>query len=86
MTGDKIKVFAFVPLSVCSCSYQDFLDRAWEVMIPYKKNLIFDVKDVSSPEGDELGIFQNTIVVASEGTKFTSIDKFKQYLDARFMQ
>jgi hypothetical protein len=84
MNSKGLRVLAIVPLSTCSCCYQDFLDRAFAAVLPYKASLDFSVKDVNSPEGDEYGIFQNSIVIVDEGQKFTSIDAFKSYLESKF--
>ena len=82
---NTLKIIIFVPLSVCFCTYQNFVDRAWDVMMPFKTRLDVDMKDVSSPEGDAHDIFQNTIFVVDDGMKFTSIDKFKQYLETTLL-
>jgi hypothetical protein len=84
MTEDIVKIILFVPLGACSCTYQNFIDRAWDVMMPFNAKLDVEMKDVSSPEGDAHDVFQNTILVLEDGTKFTSTDKFKQYLETKF--
>lgn len=81
VSNDKLKILVFVPLSACSCTYENFLDRAWQTMMSFEAKIEVKTKDVNSPEGDKYNIFQNTILIVDDGTKFTSIDMFKQYLE-----
>ncbi len=79
----KLAIEIFVPLSTCACVYQQFLDRVFEILHPYKHSIIFQVKNGAGPDGDKYEIFQNTVVVDGK-EKFTRVLDLESYLANRF--
>ena len=79
----KLSLEIFVPLSTCACVYQQFLDRIFEVIHPFKHLITFQVKNGAGPDGDKYEIYQNTVVV--NGTeKFTRATDLESYLTRVF--
>ncbi len=75
----KLNLEIFVPLSTCGCVYQQFLDRVFEIIHPFKHLITFQVKDGAGPVADKYEIFQSTVVV--NGTEsFTRVTDFEAYL------
>lgn len=73
----------FVPLRACTCVFQTFLDLAMKIIIPYKNRVHFDVKDATSLEADNYGIFQNAIVVNKKDV-YTDLARFEYFLKEFF--
>ena len=84
---NQIKVSIFVALSACSCNYENWLNRVFDVIMPIKDKVEFEVKDATGWESYKYNILQNTIMV-EENSKgvvknrifFTDIDKFREYI------
>ncbi len=73
----------FVPLSACACAYQHYLDHVFEVMLPYKQLVTFEVKNAAGPDADKYEIFQSTVVVNGV-EKFSQISELENYLKRTF--
>lgn len=73
----------FVPLGSCGCAFQHYLDAVFEVLLPYKKLVKFEVKDSLGPEARKYELRGNAIVV--DGTHvFSSPPALREFLRFRF--
>jgi hypothetical protein len=75
----KLAIEIFVPLSTCACVYQQFLDRVFEILHPYKHLINFQVKNGAGADADKYEIYQNTVVINGK-EKFTRILDLESYL------
>ncbi|MHA1698383.1 MAG: hypothetical protein ACTSWN_06050 [Promethearchaeota archaeon] len=76
----KLKVNIYVPMSCCACDWQGFMDRVFEVLMPYIKEIDFDTKDSSSDEAKKMKLPQQCVVI--EGEVFISSYRLKSRLPA----
>jgi hypothetical protein len=83
VSPSKLHLEIFVPLSTCACVYEQFLDRIFEIIHPYKHLITFQVKNGAGPDADKYEIFQNTVVVNGR-KKFTKITDLEPYLKKCF--
>ena len=42
--SEKLKVDIFVPLNVCTCNWEQFMNLVFKVITPYTKYITFDTK------------------------------------------
>ncbi len=68
---NKLKVDIYVPLDACSCVWDDFMNRMFEVLTPYMKNIDYNTKNLNSEEARKLKLHGNCVVV-NDKIKFTS--------------
>ena len=65
-TNGKLKVDIWVPLDVCSCEYENFINRVFVELTPYIKQIDFDTKNLNSEEAKELNIHGKCVVINGE--------------------
>lgn len=76
---NKITIDVFVPLNTCSCVYESFIQRVFNVLLDYMKLISYQTKSLDSEEARQLGLMENSIVV--DGIKiFTSAFDLKKEL------
>lgn len=85
--NNQVKISIFVALSSCSCNYENWLNRVFDILMPYKDKIDFEVKDATGWESYKYNILQNTIMVEESEEDvvknrifFTEIDKFQEYI------
>ena len=61
-----LNVAIFVPLSSCSCAFEKFLNRAFDILIPYKEHMDFEVKDIIGLERSKYKILGKETVMVEE--------------------
>jgi len=76
---DKLKVNIYVPLVVCACQWERFMNSVFTAMQPYVKKIKFQTKNLDSEEARKLNLRGNSVVV-EEKEIFTSPFLFKQKL------
>ena len=64
---NKLKVDIYVPLDVCACEWDKFINRIFAVITPYMKYIKFDTKNLNSDEARNLNLNGNCVLV--EGNK-----------------
>ncbi|MHA1793321.1 MAG: hypothetical protein ACTSVI_11795 [Promethearchaeota archaeon] len=74
----KLKVDIYVPLSRCACDWQAFMDRVFNVLMPYIKEIDFDTKNSSSDETKKMNLPNQCVRI--EGEVFTSLQRLKSSL------
>ena len=87
-----LNISVFVPLSACSCVFEKFLNRAFDILIPYKEFMDFEVKDVVGPERSKYKILRDTVMVEELGIDenvvnrlfFTNLTELKGYMNKKF--
>lgn len=60
---DKLKVDIYVPLNLCSCMYESFINRTFTVLTEYLKFINFETKSLESEEAYQLGLKENCVVL-----------------------
>jgi hypothetical protein len=88
-----LNISVFVPLSACSCVFEKFLNRAFDILIPYKEHMDFEVKDIIGPERAQYNIGKETVMVEEleieDGNVvkrlfFTNLTELKGYMNDKF--
>jgi len=59
----KLKVDIYVPLDACACVWDDFMNRMFEVLTPYMKNIDYNTKNLNSEEARKLKLYGNCVVI-----------------------
>ncbi len=60
---NKLRVDIYVPLDACACVWDDFMNRMFEVLNPYIKNIDYNTKNLNSEEARKLKLHGNCFVV-----------------------
>ena len=81
--SEKLNIEVFVPLDSCTCMFQPFVDQVFEIILPYKQNVKFEVKNVHSAEAKARQILQNVVVVNGK-KKFFNLQDFQYFLKDHF--
>ncbi|MCP4762056.1 MAG: hypothetical protein GY870_09750 [archaeon] len=94
-----MKILIFVPLSACTCTYENFLNRVFNVMNPYMKHIDFEVLDIAGKESTKYNIIRETVIVKEliqnpegdllnnseeEPIIFNSISDFKDFIEIKY--
>ncbi len=90
-----MNISVFVPLSACSCVFEKFLNRAFDILIPFKEHMDFEVKDITGPERSKFktNIGKETVMVEELGIEdgnvvnrlfFTNLTRLKEYMAKKF--
>ncbi len=74
----KLKIDIFVPLNVCACMWEKFIERVFNVLSQYIKYIDHETKSLDSEEAHQLNLFQNTIVIDSKIKILDSFDLKQQ--------
>jgi len=88
----QYKISVFVALSTCACNFERFLNRTFEIMIPFRDIIDFEVKDIAGPERTEYNIHSDTVVIEKLGKNqnsvepllFTNLSRLKEYVKNNF--
>ncbi len=67
----KLKVDIYVPLQVCSCQWENFMNRVFEVLTPYIDYIEHETKSLHSDEAAEMNLFHKCVMI--DGEKITSV-------------
>jgi len=79
LPSQKLQVDIFVPLDMCSCVWDKYMNRTFEILTPYIKYISFNTKNINSEEAKKLNIYENCVVIDGK-TKFTSSYVLKEQL------
>lgn len=74
----KLKVDIYVPLQVCSCQWESFMNRVFEVLTPYMEYIEHETKSLHSDEAAKMNLFNKCVMI--EGEKITSAYTLKKKL------
>jgi len=64
---NKVKVDIYVPLNVCACQWENFMNLVFQVITPYNKQILYDTKNLDSEEARRLNLHGNSVVI--DGTE-----------------
>ena len=84
--SEKLKVDIFVPLNVCTCQWERFMNLVFKVITPYNKYITFDTKNLDSAEARRLNLHGNSIVIEGNEIVTTSLalkKKLQEILKAK---
>lgn len=59
----KLKMEIFVPLNVCACQWETFMNLVFRVITKYNKYVEFETKNLNSEEARKLNLHGNSVVV-----------------------
>ena len=84
--NEKLKVDIYVPLNVCACQWEQFMNLIFQVITPYKKHITFDTKNLDSEEARKLNLHGNSVVIDGNEivtTSFVLKKKLPEILKAK---
>ncbi|MFO7796208.1 MAG: hypothetical protein ACQERB_05505 [Promethearchaeati archaeon] len=76
---EKLKVDIYVPLQVCTCEWENFMNRVFEVLTPYIKFIEHDTMSLHSEKAAEMNLFQKCVIIDEE-KKISSVYVLKKQL------
>ena len=71
---EKLKVDIYVPLNVCSCQWEQFLNLIFNALTKYTRFINFETKNLDSEEARKLNLHGNCVVVDNKKIFTTSYD------------
>ncbi|MBY9015197.1 MAG: hypothetical protein KGD68_05840 [Candidatus Lokiarchaeota archaeon] len=75
---NKLKVEIYVPLNVCACQWEQFMNLVFQVITPYNNYISFDTKNLDSEEARRLNLHGNSVVIDGKEIVKTSFDLKKK--------
>ncbi|TES94661.1 MAG: hypothetical protein E3J90_11915 [Promethearchaeota archaeon] len=64
---NKVKVDIYVPLNVCACQWENFMNLVFQVITHYNKYILYNTKNLDSEEARRLNLHGNSVVI--DGTE-----------------
>ena len=83
---NKLKVEIYVPLNVCACQWEGFMNLIFQVITPYNIYISFDTKNLDSEEARKLNLHGNSVVIDGKEivtTSFALKKKLPEILKAK---
>jgi len=83
---NKVKVDIYVPLNICSCQWENFMNLVFQVITPYNKHISYDTKNLDSEEARRLNLHGNSVVIDEKEivkTSFILKKKLPEILKAK---
>jgi len=83
---NKIKVDIYVPLNVCACQWENFMNLVFQVITQYTKYIFYDTKNLDSEEARKLNLHGNSVVIDGNEivkTSFALKKKLPEILKAK---
>lgn len=60
---NKLQVDIYVPLNVCACQWEKFMNLVFQVLTEYNKYIKFETKNLDSEDARKLNLHGNSIVI-----------------------
>ena len=60
---EKLSVDVYVPLNVCACQWENFMNLVYSALMEYNKYIIFETKNLDSEEARKLNLHGNSVVI-----------------------
>ncbi|HEY0087656.1 MAG TPA: hypothetical protein VGB37_02365 [Candidatus Lokiarchaeia archaeon] len=76
---EKLKVDIYVPLNVCTCQWEQFINLVFNTLTKYTRFINFETKNLDSEEARKLNLHENCVVVDDKRI-FTTSNDLKQKL------
>jgi len=83
---NKVKVDIYVPLNVCACQWENFMNLVFQVITQYHKYILYETKNLDSEEARRLNLHGNSIVIDGREiirTSFALKKKLPEILKAK---
>ena len=83
---NKVKVDIYVPLNVCACQWENFMNLVFQVITQYNKYILYETKNLDSEEARRLNLHGNSIVIDGREiirTSFALKKKLPEILKAK---
>ena len=84
--NEKLKVDIYVPLNICACQWENFMNLVFQVITPYNKYILYDTKNLDSEEARRLNLHGNSVVIDGDEivtTSFVLKKKLPEILKAK---
>lgn len=78
MMDNKLQVDIYVPLNVCSCQWENFMNLVFQVLTEYNKYIKFETKNLDSEEARKLNLHGNSIVINGKEIVTSTFDLKKR--------
>ncbi|MFW6311513.1 MAG: hypothetical protein ACOC44_07705 [Promethearchaeia archaeon] len=62
----KLKIDIYVPLNVCSCQWEGFMNSVFTELTKYKEFIDFQTKNLKSKKAQEHNLHGNCVVINDE--------------------
>lgn len=72
IVDEKLKVDIYVPLNVCACQWEKFMDLVFQVLTQYTKFVKFETKNLDSEEARKLNLHGKSVVIEGKEVVTTS--------------
>jgi len=82
----KLKVDIYVPLNVCACQWEQFMNLVFQVITPYNEYISYETKNLDSEEARRLNLLGNSVVIDGNEiirTSFVLKKKLPEILKAK---
>ena len=63
MEANKLQVDIYVPLNVCACQWEGFMNLVFNVLTTYSKYIKFETKNLDSEEARSLNLRGKSVVI-----------------------
>ena len=63
---NKLKVDVYVPLNVCACQWEKFMNLVFQALAEYNPYIKFETKNLDSEEARELNLHSNSVVIDND--------------------
>lgn len=63
---NKLSIDVYVPLNVCSCQWERFMNSVFQVLSEYSNLIKFETKNLESEEARTLNLHGNSVVINGE--------------------
>lgn len=83
---NKLKVEIYVPLNLCACQWEGFMNLVFQVITAYNTHITFDTKNLDSEEARRLNLHGNSVVLDGKEivtTSFALKKKLPELLKAK---
>lgn len=60
---ERLKVDIYVPLNVCACQWEQFMNLVFQALTKYTNCINFETKNLNSEEARKLNLHSNSVVV-----------------------
>ncbi|MFW9991807.1 MAG: hypothetical protein ACFFD4_07085 [Candidatus Odinarchaeota archaeon] len=75
MDRNKIRVEIFVPDGACSCTFSQWIDRVYRIVLNYKEHVEYESFTTASERARELGINSMCVTVNEKTVNVRELDK-----------
>lgn len=68
------QIEVFVPAGACGCTFSQWMDRVWSILMKYRGKVDYETLTNQSPRADELGIARLGVAVNGEVVDVSKLD------------